>query len=178
MDFETWFDTLTITDGIEYMSIIKEVASKAFEAGQASQLTPVAGVCGLPVSHRETFQEAVANDPEMTPAQKAYWLSQPAPNTGLEMSAAIDGNDLVIRLPLSLLIWSQFQREESIVVYDKVEMGKWLAQNILEYGGDAEIGSTAIEQFLDSAFMDAIESGELWLAFFEYEEDSDGLVDE
>jgi len=90
------------------------------------------------------------------------------------MSAAIEGNDLIIRLPLDLLIWSQRQREESLHVIDKADMARWLVENILEYGGDSEIGSTAIEDFLDAAFMDALESAEPWLqGWWEVEENSD-----
>lgn len=90
------------------------------------------------------------------------------------MSAAIEGDDLVIRLPLELMIWAQRQREESLIVVDKTAMGKWLVENILEYGGDSEIGSTGIEEFLDAAFMEALESAEPWLqGWWEIEEGSE-----
>jgi hypothetical protein len=87
------------------------------------------------------------------------------------MKATIEGDDLVIRLPLDLLIWSQKQREESITVIDKQKMAEYLA-NILEFGGDQEIGSTAFEDLIDACFMHALESAEDWLqGWWELEEE-------
>ena len=79
------------------------------------------------------------------------------------MKATIEGDDLVIRLPLELLIWSQKQREESITVIDKQKMARYLTEHILEFGGDPEIGSTAFEDLIDAFFVDALESAEDWL---------------
>lgn len=80
-----------------------------------------------------------------------------------QMKATIEGEDLVIRLPLDLLIWSQKQREESITVIDKQKMAEYLTKYILEFGGDPEIGSTAFEDLIDAFFMHALESAEDWL---------------
>lgn len=80
-----------------------------------------------------------------------------------QMTAIVEGDELVIRLPLDLLIWSQEQREESITVIDKQKMAEYLAEYILEFGGDPEIGSTAFEDLIDAFFMHALESAEDWL---------------
>lgn len=88
------------------------------------------------------------------------------------MKATIEGDDLVIRLPLDLLIWLQTQREESITVIDKQKMAEYLAKHILEFGGDQEIGSTAFEDLIDACFLHALENAEDWLrGWWELEED-------
>ena len=79
------------------------------------------------------------------------------------MSVAIEGDDIVIHLPIDLLVWSQAQREESITVIDKQKMAEHIVKHILEFGGDAEIGSTAFEDLIDNYFMNALESAEDWL---------------
>ena len=88
------------------------------------------------------------------------------------MSAIIEGDSLVIRLPLDLLIWTQRQREDSIIVTDKQKMAQYLAEYILEFGGDSEIGSTAFEDLIDACFLDALENAENWLVgWWELEEE-------
>jgi hypothetical protein len=79
------------------------------------------------------------------------------------ISASIDGDDLVIRLPLDLLIWTQKQREDSMTVVDKAAMAKWLEENILEFGGNGDTGSTAFEDLVDECFIEALESAEYWI---------------
>lgn len=79
------------------------------------------------------------------------------------MSVAIEGDDIVIHLPMDLLVWSQAQREESITVIDKQKMAEHIVKHILEFGGDTEIGSTAFEDLIDNYFMNALESAEDWL---------------
>lgn len=85
------------------------------------------------------------------------------PLTGTTMTAKVEGDELVIRLPLELLIFAQAQREESLTITDKKAMGDYLETYILEFGGDADLGATEFEQLVDKCFMDALESGELWL---------------
>lgn len=90
-----------------------------------------------------------------------------------QMKAAIEGDDLVIRIPLDLLIWAQKQREDSITVIDKQGMAKYLTEHILEFGGNQDLGSTAFEDLIDACFIDALESAEDWLKGW-WEEDDEG----
>jgi len=81
----------------------------------------------------------------------------------LQMTANVEGEELVIRLPLDLLIFAQQKREDSLFVVDKKAMSDYLEKRILDFGGDAEIGSTAFEDLIDSCFMEALENAETWL---------------
>ena len=90
-----------------------------------------------------------------------------------KFTVTLDGNDLIIRLPLDLLVWSQKIREESMTITNKPKMAQYLIKYILEFGGDPEIGSTAFEDFIDSCFLDALENAEDWLQGWWELEDED-----
>lgn len=79
------------------------------------------------------------------------------------MSASIDGDALLIRIPLDLLVFAQKQREDPIIIQDEKKMAEYLVQKILQFGGDSETGSSAFEVLLDECFVDALESAEDWL---------------
>ena len=94
----------------------------------------------------------------------------------LHMTAKVEGDDLVIRLPLELLVFPQYHRETSILVTDKNAMGKYLQKYILEFGYD-ELGASEFERLIDSCFMDALENGETWLnGWWEIEDEGDEVV--
>ena len=91
------------------------------------------------------------------------------------MTASIENDDLVIRIPIDLLIFAQERREDSIFVTNKSEMCKDLVELILNYGGNDDVGSTAFEDFLDDFFIWALEAGKPYLeGWWEREEDEDG----
>jgi hypothetical protein len=79
------------------------------------------------------------------------------------MKAKLEGDRVIIELPLSLLVFAQEHREDSIIVTDEKKMGRYVAENILDFGGDTEIGATEFELLIDKLFTDALENGEDWL---------------
>ena len=85
------------------------------------------------------------------------------PGDNVKMTASIEDDNLIIRVPLDLLIWSQEQRDNPIYIVDKAEMYTDLQNRILDYGGNDDLGSTAFEDFLDNFFYDSLENGELYL---------------
>ena len=75
----------------------------------------------------------------------------------------VDG-EIIVRIPVELIYFAETNRQDfNLVIKDKNKMAQYLAENILEWGGDQETGSTAFEDFLDNMFVDALESGEDWL---------------
>ena len=108
----------------------------------------------------KTIQEHI--DKLSDPIECTHGNNPSIPDNEL-MSVAIEGDDIVIHLPIDLLVWSQAQREESITVIDKQKMAEHIVKHILEFGGDTEIGSTAFEDLIDNYFMNALESAEDWL---------------
>jgi hypothetical protein len=88
------------------------------------------------------------------------------------MVAKLEGDRVIIELPLSLLRWSQEHRDDSIIILDDQKMGEYVRDQILETGYDAENGSTAFTNMIDNLFTDALESGETWLnGWWEAEEE-------
>jgi hypothetical protein len=90
-------------------------------------------------------------------------MTTQTPDDSVRMTASIEDDNLVIRVPLDLLIWSQEHRDDPIYVVDKVKMCTDLQNRILDYGGNDDLGSTAFEDFLDNFFYDSLENGELYL---------------
>jgi len=94
------------------------------------------------------------------------------PDNNVKMTANIENDCLVIRVPIDLLIWSQEQRDDPIYVIDKASMCVDLPNRILDYGGNDDLGSTAFEDFLDNFFYGSLENGELYLeGWWERDED-------
>jgi hypothetical protein len=103
--------------------------------------------------------------PEVPALDPFLLREKPKPDIDqINMTAKVEGDDLVIRLPLDLLVHSQLHREESMTITDPQAMAAYMAKYILDWGGDAERGSTAFEDFLDAFFMDALESAETWIS--------------
>lgn len=72
--------------------------------------------------------------------------------------------DIVIRLPIDLLVWAEEHKEDSpLKIHDKEAMADWIVEQLMEWGGDQDTGSTAFEDFIDGTFMEALEWGEPWL---------------
>ena len=78
------------------------------------------------------------------------------------MSAEIENDALVIRIPLDLIIFAQQNREDPITITDKAAMAEYVKENVLEFGAN-EMGYTSFEVLLDNHILDALESGENWL---------------
>ena len=90
-------------------------------------------------------------------------MTTQTPDDSVRMTASIEDDNLVIRVPLDLLIWSQEHRDDPIYVVDKVKMCTDLQNRILDYGGNDDLGSTAFEDFLDNFFYESLENGKLYL---------------
>ena len=85
------------------------------------------------------------------------------PSDDVQMSVKATSKDIIIRIPISLLRWAQENREDELKIKNKKDMADWVVDNILDWGGNADLGSTAFEDFLDAMFIDALEGGEEWL---------------
>jgi hypothetical protein len=84
------------------------------------------------------------------------------------MSTYYDENYIVIKIPIDLLVFAEKNREDSYNVTDKLEMAKYIAENIIEFShtvGQQEIGSSDFTDLLDRMFTDAYESAETWLDY-------------
>jgi hypothetical protein len=72
--------------------------------------------------------------------------------------------EIVIHIPVDTLFYAMNHRQfYPLKVLDKRKMVDYVVEWLTEWGGDAEVGSTAFEDFLDRMFEDAYESGEEWL---------------
>jgi hypothetical protein len=87
------------------------------------------------------------------------------------MAAKISKGKVVIEIPIDLLKHTQEWREDSIKIRNKKEMSDWVVENILEWGGNQDLGSTAFEDFIDAMFIEALENGEEWLDWVAGEEE-------
>ena len=85
------------------------------------------------------------------------------PSDDVQMSVKATSKDIIIRIPISLLRWAQENREDELKIKNKKDKADWVVDNILDWGGNADLGSTAFEDFLDAMFIDALEGGEEWL---------------
>lgn len=73
-------------------------------------------------------------------------------------------NEIVVHIPVDTLFYAMNHRTYyPLKIHNKSKMIDYVAEWLTEWGGDAEIGSTAFEDFLDRMFEDALESGEEWL---------------
>ena len=75
----------------------------------------------------------------------------------------VKDNNIIIELPIDLLKFSQENRDDKLKINNKEQMVNYIVNNILEWGGNADIGSTAFDDFIDAMFIDALEFGEYWL---------------
>jgi hypothetical protein len=81
-----------------------------------------------------------------------------------------DYDELLVHIPVETLFYAMNHREfNPLKVLDRNKMVDYVVEWLTEWGGDAEIGSTAFEDFLDRMFDDALEIGEMWLDFDEDE---------
>jgi hypothetical protein len=91
-----------------------------------------------------------------------------------QMTATIENNEVVIRLPFDLLAFAQKNRpEEPYHVTDKKAMGEYIANNILDYTknvGEQEMGNSVFTVLLDKLFSEAYEDGETWLDSVDWED--------
>jgi hypothetical protein len=78
------------------------------------------------------------------------------------MKTRLEGDRVIIELPLSLLRWSQEHRDDPIYIMDEQKMGEYVRDQVLETGYDAECGATTFTNMLDNLFTDALENGETW----------------
>ena len=101
-------------------------------------------------------------------------MTTQTPDDSVRMTASIEDDNLVIRVPLDLLIWSQEHRDDPIYVVDKVKMCTDLQNRILDYGGNDDLGSTAFEDFLDNFFYESLENGRLYLEGWGERDESEG----
>jgi hypothetical protein len=82
------------------------------------------------------------------------------------MKTMILGKNIIIEIPIDLLKWTQEQKnEDRLKIHNKQEMAKYVQDNLLDWGGNDDIGSTAFEDFIDTMFNDALENGEEWLDY-------------
>jgi hypothetical protein len=72
--------------------------------------------------------------------------------------------EILIHIPVDTLFYAMNHRQYyPLIIHDKQKMIDYVVEWLIEWGGDAEVGSTAFEDFLDRMFSDAYESGEDWL---------------
>lgn len=85
------------------------------------------------------------------------------------MTARIENGKVIIEIPIDFLVVTQENRDDiPYKILDKKAMGDFVAENILEYGGDYETGLTAFHILVDGLFDEAFENGEDWLESEEY----------
>jgi len=79
------------------------------------------------------------------------------------MSARVEGDKVIIELPIDFLTITQKYRSDlSYEVNDEISMANYVAENILTYD-EEEDGTTAFHKLVDGLFDEAYESGENWL---------------
>jgi len=80
------------------------------------------------------------------------------------MTANIEGDNLVIRVPIELMEFAQGERPDfPLSVNDTDSMSRWVEKRVLTFGGDSEEGVSEFERFLDKMFVTAYGDGEFWL---------------
>ena len=83
---------------------------------------------------------------------------------GTEITATQEGDNIVIRLPIDLLVWSQEHRETGgLIIRNKKAMASYLKNRLLSSRHDSETNSSAFERIIDDCFDEAYEDGEKWL---------------
>ena len=79
------------------------------------------------------------------------------------MSARVEGDKVIIELPIDFLTITQKYRSDSpYEVIDETAMADYVAENILIYD-EEEDGTTAFHKLIDGLFDEAYEMGEDWL---------------
>lgn len=79
------------------------------------------------------------------------------------MSVSIESNEIIVKIPISLLVHSQKHRENGYKITDEKAMTSYVAENIVSFGEDSETGITVFEEMLDRLFDEAYENAEEWL---------------
>jgi hypothetical protein len=80
------------------------------------------------------------------------------------ITAHLEPNKVVIEIPLELLKFAQENREYMpFKINDVNKLGQWVADNVLDWGGNQDTGSTAFEDILDGVTEDAYSLCEDWL---------------
>jgi len=82
----------------------------------------------------------------------------------LQITVTAEDDNIVIRLPIELMVFTQENREDPIYIQDKAKMVKYFTEMLLhfQHGGDTRDGSN-FENLIDDFFSDALESAEDWL---------------
>lgn len=76
---------------------------------------------------------------------------------------AVENDELVIRIPIDILAYSQQLRSDwGYGILDKERMTKYFIDMFFEYD-EQEDGTTAFDVIVDGIFDEAYESGEDWL---------------
>lgn len=79
------------------------------------------------------------------------------------MSARVEGNKVIIELPIDFISITQEYRPDSpYKTTDKTAMAKYVAENIFTYD-EEEDGTTAFHRLVDGLFDNAYENAEDWL---------------
>lgn len=74
------------------------------------------------------------------------------------------GGEILVHIPIETLFYAENNREYyPLKIHNKKKMAKYVAEMLIEWGGNADTGSTEFEDFLDKMFEDALENGEMWL---------------
>lgn len=83
---------------------------------------------------------------------------------GTEITTSLEGDNVVIRLPIDLLVWSQEHRESGgLIIKNKKAMASYLKNRLLQSRYDSEAGTCALDRMIDDCFDEAYEDGEKWL---------------
>lgn len=85
-------------------------------------------------------------------------------NNDSQMTTRVENGKIIIEIPVDLLSFAEKNRPDSqYIVNDKNAMAEYVADNILDFGGDSETGITEFEMLLDKLFDEAYENAENWI---------------
>ena len=90
-----------------------------------------------------------------------------------------ENDDVVIRMPIDLLRWTQERREEPYTISSTNEMIEAMKQHLLEYKQDTYEEDSAFHHFLNDFFDEMYWDGEYWIdGIWNVDGDVDSWIDE
>jgi hypothetical protein len=84
--------------------------------------------------------------------------------TNSTLKSRIENNKIILEIPMEFLIFSQEERIDTPYKITNVEkMLEWVKDNAFYFTENPEISYTDFDNYIDSLFVEAYESGQFWL---------------
>jgi len=83
----------------------------------------------------------------------------------MEITTRLDGDNIVINIPIELLKFAEESREDPYIINDVEAMVNYFLRKVVQFSHRTNYAEdySDLEILIDNLFDDAFENGELWL---------------